>query len=64
MLSDMKRGRFRRLCLRVRKDGIIVVGGRAEKWLGVSYNQSEVPLLPFRHELSRLYAKHIHEEGH
>ena len=30
-LSDMKRGRFRRLCPRVREDGIIVVGGRAEK---------------------------------
>ena len=29
MTSDMKRGRFRRLCLRVREDGIIVVGGRA-----------------------------------
>ena len=64
MLSDMKRGRFRRLCPRVREDGIIVVGGRAEKWLEMSYNQREVPLLPFRHELSRLYAKHIHEEGH
>ena len=64
MLSDMKHGRFRRLCPRVREDGIIVVGGRAEKWLEMSYNQGEVPLLPFRHELSRLYAKHIHEEGH
>ena len=30
----------------------------------MSYNQREVPLLPFRHELSRLYAKHIHEEGY
>ena len=64
MLSEMKRGRFRRLCPRVLEDGIIVVGGRAEKWLERSYNQREVPLLPFRHELSRLYAKHIHEEGH
>ena len=63
MLSDMKRGRFRRLCPRVREDGIIVVGGRAEKWLEMSYNQREVPLLPFRHESSRLYAKQIHEEG-
>ena len=38
MLSDMKRGRFRRLCPRVREDGILVVGGRAEKWLEMSYN--------------------------
>ena len=64
MLSEMKRGRFRRLCPRLLEDGIIVVGGRAEKWLERSYNQREVPLLPFRHELSCLYAKHMHEEGH
>ena len=30
----------------------------------MSYNQHEVPLLPFRHELPRLYMKHIHKEGH
>ena len=64
MLSDMKCGRFRRLCPRVREDGIIVIGGCAEKWVEMSYNQREVPLLLFRHELSRFYAKHIHEEGH
>ena len=64
MSSDMKRGRFRRLCPRVREDGIIVVGEGADKWLEMSYNQRKVSLLPFRHELSRLYAKHIHEEGH
>ena len=36
-LSDMEHGRFRRLCPRVREDGIIVVGGCAEKWLEMSY---------------------------
>ena len=64
MSSDMKRGRFRRLSPRVRENGIIVVGLRTEKWLEMSYNQCEVPLLPFRNEPARFYAKHIHDEGH
>ena len=58
--ADMKCGRSRHLCPRVREDGINVVGGRAEKWLEMSSNQREVPLLPFRHELCRLYVKHTH----
>ena len=48
----------------VQEDGIIVIGRHTEKWLEMSYNQGEVPLLPFRHELSRLYTKHIHERCH
>ena len=64
MSTHMRRGRFRRLCPRVQENGIIVVGGRTEKSLEISYNQCEVPLLPFRHEPARFYAKHIHEEGH
>ena len=58
--ADMKCGRSTHLCPRVREDGINVVGGRAEKWLEMSSNQREVPLLPFRHELCRLYVKHTH----
>ena len=48
--KDLERGKFKRLCPRVRDDGVIVVG--------------DVPLLPYKHKLSHLYAKHIHEEGH
>ena len=63
MSNDIKCGWLRRSCPRVREDGIIVVGGHAEKWLEMSYNKWKVPLLPFRHKQSRLNAKHIHEEG-
>ena len=30
----------------------------------MSYNHHEVPPLPYKHDLSLLYSKHIHEEGH
>ena len=41
-----------------------MVGGRAEKWLQMSYNQREVILLPHKHSFSRLYAEHIHNQSH
>ena len=64
MSNDITCGQLRCSCPRVREDGIIVVGGHAEKWLEMSYNKCKVPLLPFRHKLSRLNAKHIHAKGH
>ena len=30
----------------------------------MSYNQCKVPLLHQKHNLSRLYEKHIHDQGH
>ena len=62
--NDLKNGKFKRLGPKHRRDGVIVVGARAERWLEMSYNHHEVPLLPYKHDLSRLYSKHIHEEGH
>ena len=62
--NDLKNGKFKRLSPKHRRDGVIVVGARAERWLEMSYNHHEVPLLPYKHDLSRLYSKHIHEEGH
>ena len=44
MKKDMKRRKYRRLCPKVRDDGVIVVGGRTKKWMEMSYNKSEVPL--------------------
>lgn len=62
--QELDEGKFKRLCPRKRHDGIVVVGGRAEKWLQMSYNQREVILLPYKHRFSRLYAEHIHNQGH
>ena len=35
-----------------------------ERWVEMSYDQHEVPLLPQKHDISRLYAKYVHEQGH
>ena len=64
MRRDLESGKFKRICPKTRSDGVIVVGGRVERWVEMSYNQCEVPLLPQKHNLSRLYAKHIHNQGH
>ena len=61
---DLKSGKFRRLCPKIRTDGVMVVGGRVERWVEMSYNQREVPLLPQKHNISVLYAKFVHEQGH
>ena len=62
--SDVKGGRFRRLRPKVREDGIVVVGSRAERWMEMSYDNAEVILLPYEHRFTRLYAEHIHRKGH
>ena len=63
--QELNEGKFKRLCPRTCEDGIIVVnGGRAEKWLHMSYNQREVILLSHKHRFSRLYTEHIHKQAH
>ena len=47
--DDFKKRTYKRLCSRVRQDGIVVIGNRAEKWLEMSYNKTEVILLPYGH---------------
>ena len=62
--QDVQDGKYRRLCPKLRADGVIVVGGRAERWLEMSYNNREVVLLPYKHYFSRLYAEYSHNQGH
>ena len=64
MEKDILSGKFKRLCPRKRDDGIYVVGGRARGWVEMSYNKSEIILLPYEHRFSRLYAENIHCQGH
>ena len=65
MLKEgLDRGDYKRLCPRVRADGIITVGGRVEEWFCDTYNSSGVILLPYNHRLSRLYAEFIHGISH
>ena len=62
--TDFKKGKYRRLCPKIREDKVIVVGGRAQNWMELSYNKQEVPLLPYQHPFARLYAEHVHRKGH
>ena len=61
---DINDRNLKRLCPRKRDDGIIIVGGRVERWVQMSYNKNEVILLPYNCRFSRLYAEHVHNQGH
>ena len=47
-----------------RKDGVWVVGSRSSSWVEMSYNNECVPLLPYKHRFSQLYAAFIHNIAH
>ena len=64
MKNDIKHGTYKRLCPRLRDDGIYVISGRAEKWLEIGYNKEDIILLPYHHRFARLYCEHIHAKGH
>ncbi len=64
MAYDVKSGKYKRLCPRTRQDGVVVVGSRTSKWMHMSYDKSEVILLPREHRFSTLYAEHVHGIGH
>lgn len=60
----MKEGKLVRLCPRY-KDGVIVVGGRARRWMQATWNRQEFILLPQNHRLSQLIALNEHaKSGH
>ena len=62
--QDVQDGKYQRLCPKTLLNGIIIVGGRVERWVEMSYNNHEVILLPHNHRFSRLYAEYIHNEAH
>ena len=64
LLDQIKMGRFRRLCPQYREDGIVVVGGRAENRMMMTYNHMNPILLPYNHQFSHLYAEYIHSLSH
>ena len=61
---DAIKRNYKRLSPKFRDDGIIIVGGRIERWVQMSYNENEIILLPHAHRFSRLYAEYIHERGY
>ena len=51
--NDMNAGKYAKLCPRY-KDGILVVGGRAERWIDATWKRQRFILLPADHQLAYL----------
>ena len=60
--KDVQAGKLVRLCPKYR-DGLIVVGGRAERWMQATWNRQEFILLPHNHRFSQLIAEDEHRKG-
>ena len=56
---EIKNGKHRELVSTV-EDGIILVGGHAERWLDSTWNRQKFVLLPRKHHFSRLIAEQEH----
>ena len=56
--KDIQAGKFVRLCPKY-KNGLIVVGGRAERWMQSTWNRQEFVLLPHNHRFSRRRSGHL-----
>ena len=64
MHEKIKKGKLKKLQPRV-ADGLIVVGGRTERWMAATWNMQAFILLPQDHKFSELIAKYEHEKiGH
>ena len=64
MHSELENGKYKRILPTV-EDGIIVVGGRAERWLYSTWNREKFVLLPEKHPFSWLVAQRAHiDSGH
>ena len=62
--SDVGKGKYKNLLPTV-ENGVIVVGGRAERWLCSTWNREKFILLPAKHNFSWLIAEKAHiDSGH
>ena len=62
--GDVERGRLKGLCPRF-QDGIIVVGGRTERWMAATWNRESFILLPYNHRFSTPITEDKHRKiGH
>ena len=64
MYTELDKGSFKKLVPSI-EDGVIVVGGRTERWMESTWNQQKFILLPKNHYLSRLIVEEEHNHiGH
>ena len=62
--EKVNKGKFDSLSPELREDGVIIVGSRVKKWVDISYDNLDLPLLPGDHAFSKLYSAKIHNESH
>ena len=61
---EIRKGKYKELLPTV-ENGVVVVGGRAERWVSATWNKGRFVLLPAKSHLSRLIAEKAHaESGH
>ena len=60
LISENGKGKLKKLSPEL-QEGILVVGGRAERWMEATYNNQKFILLPQSHKLSYLIALHEHK---
>ena len=46
MGKDIENGKYKRLCQKMREDGVYVIRERSELWMEMNYNKREVIFLP------------------
>ena len=52
MGKDIENVKYKRLCQKMREDGVYVIRGRSELWMEMNYDKREVILLPYGHPFS------------
>ena len=62
IIPDLNGQRYKKLIPR-NKEGVIVAGGRCERWNEATWNKQEFVLLPNKHRLSYLIAEQAHRKG-
>ena len=55
--------KYVRLCPRYENGGVIVVGGRTERWMSSTWNRQNFVLLPHDHHLAYLTVLYEHQQG-
>ena len=58
------KGKYKRLTPRVSENGTFVIGGRADRWVEISSNKQELPILPIDHRFSYTYLLYMHNRTH
>lgn len=61
ILKNLSTARFVKLNPTVNERGIVVVGGRTERWMQSTWNKQEFILLPKDHHISTLILRHMHK---